>query len=319
MGAVRGAIVAAALLLFALPAHAAYPDHPIRIVVPFPPGGSVDTLARQIGQRLSARWDQNVVVDNRAGANSVIGSNDVAKAAPDGYTLLINASNLVINQHLLKTPYDPDKDFAPVALLAKGAMIVAVTPSLPAQNFTGLVTLAREKPGTLNFAIGSNGSPGHIATELLMRRAGITLFIIPYKGSTPAYQDLIGGQIGGMVEPALGIMPFIKSGAIRALAVTSALRIEALPDTPTVAESGVTGFEFYSWYGLWAPGGTPPGLVARLNDAVNQILGAADLRTLLGDQGFVPQNGSPADFTTLLHAESRAIGTIVREANIKAE
>jgi tripartite-type tricarboxylate transporter receptor subunit TctC len=310
---------AAALLLFAPPVGAAYPDHPIRIVVPFPAGGSVDTLARQIGQRLTARWGQSVVVDNRAGANSVIGSNDVAKAAPDGYTLLINASNLVINQYLLKTPYDPDTDFAPVALLAKGAMIVAVSPGLPASSFSALVALAREKPDTLNFAIGSNGSPGHIATELLMRRAGIRLFIVPYKGSTPAYQDLVGGHVSGMVEPALGIMPFIKAGTIRALAVTAARRIDALPDTPTVAESGVPGFEFYSWYGLWAPGGTPPDLVETLNGAVNQILGAPDLRTLLGDQGFVPQNGTPADFTRLLHDEARAIGQIVREANIKAE
>jgi tripartite-type tricarboxylate transporter receptor subunit TctC len=272
-----------------------------------------------MGQRLSERWDQGVVVDNRAGANSVLGSNDVAKAAPDGYTLLINASNLVINQHLLKTPYDPDKDFAPVALLAKGAMIVAVTPGLAARDFAGLVALARDKPGTLNFAIGSNGSPGHIATELLMRRAGIALYIIPYKGSTPAYQDLVAGQISGMVEPALGIMPFIKAGSIRALAVTSAERIEALPDTPTVAESGVPGFAFYSWYGLWAPGGTPPDLVARLNEAVNRILGTADLRGQLGAQGFTAQNGTPAQFAQLLQDESRTIGTIVHEANIKAE
>jgi tripartite-type tricarboxylate transporter receptor subunit TctC len=309
----------ALLLSLAAPARAAYPDHPIHIVVPFPPGGSVDTLARQIGQRLTTRWGQGVVVDNRAGANSVLGSNDVAKAPADGYTLLINAGNLVINQHLLKTPYDPETDFAPVALLAKGAMIVAVTPGLPARSFTELVALAKAKPERLDFAIGSNGSPGHIATELLMRRAGIPLFIVPYKGSTPAYQDLVGGQISGMVEPALGIMPFIQSGTIRGLAVTSAERIEALPDMPTVAESGVPGFAFYSWYGLWSPGGTPPELVATLNEAVNRVLAAADLRALLVAQGFTPQNGSPADFTTMLKAESRAIGEIVREANIKAE
>jgi tripartite-type tricarboxylate transporter receptor subunit TctC len=313
-------IVATALLLSpAMPARAAYPDHPIHIVVPFPAGGSVDTLARQIGQRLATRWGQGVVVENRAGANSVIGSNDVAKAAPDGYTLLINASNLVINQHLLKTPYDPDTDFAPVALLAKGAMIVAATPSLPARNFSELVALARAKPDTLNFAIGSNGSPGHIATELLMRRAAIRLFVVPYKGSTPAYQDLVGGQISGMVEPALGIMPFIQSGTIRALAVTSAQRIDALPDIPTVAESGVPGFEFYSWYGLWAPGGTRPELVEVLNGAVNRVLAAADLRAQLAAQGFTSQDGTPGDFTKLLQAESHTIGLIVREANIKAE
>jgi tripartite-type tricarboxylate transporter receptor subunit TctC len=312
-------VAAALLLVSAAPARAGFPDHAVHIVVPYPPGGSVDILGRQVAQRLSAAWGQGVVVDNRAGANSVMGSNDVAKAPPDGYTLLINASSLVINRYLLKTPYDPDTDFAPVALLAKGAMIVAVTPRLPAQNFTELVGLARARPDTLNFAIGSNGSPGHIATERLMRSAGIRLFIVPYKGSTPAYQDLVAGQISGMVEPALGIMPFIKSGTIRALAVTSAERIEALPDTPTVAESGVPGFESYSWYGLWAPGGTPPALVAALNGEVNGVLRGAELRAQLAAQGFAAQDGTPADFTTLLQAESRAVGEIVRAANIKAE
>jgi tripartite-type tricarboxylate transporter receptor subunit TctC len=306
-------------LLVATPAGAAYPERPIRIVVPFPAGGSVDAIARQIAHRLTESWGQNVLVDNRAGANSVIGSNEVAKAAPDGYTLLINASNLVINQHLLKTPYNPDTDFAPVALLAKGAMIVSVTPTLPVKSFAELVTFATAKPGTLNFAIGSNGSPGHIATELLMRRASMPLFIVPYKGSTPAYQDLVGGHIQGMVEPALGIIPFIKSGTIRGLAVTSVERIASLPDLPTVAEAGVPGFRFYSWYGLWAPGGTKRDIVLKLNQEANRLLNSGELRDMLTSQGFAPQNGTPEDFATLLRDESASIGQIVREANIKAE
>ncbi|MBL8674100.1 MAG: tripartite tricarboxylate transporter substrate binding protein, partial [Rhodospirillales bacterium] len=300
-------------------AQADYPSRPVRIVVPFPPGGPVDTLARQVAHRLTTALGQNVLVENKAGANSVVGSDAVAKAAPDGHTLLLNAGNLVINQHLIKTPYDAEADFAPVALLAKGALIVCVTPELPAKNFAELVALAKASPGKLNFAIGSVGAAGHIATELLMRRADIKLFVVAYKGSGPAYQDLIGGQIQGFVEPALGAMPHVKSGKIRALAVTSGRRVAALPDVPTVAESGVAGFEFHSWYGLWAPARTPPAIVARLNKEVGAILNADELKDRLVAQGFEPQSGDPASFAAFLKTESREIGVVVRDAGIKAE
>ena len=298
---------------------AAWPTRPLRIVVPFPPGGPVDALARTLAQKLSESLAQTVVVDNKAGANSVLGSDAVAKSAADGSTFLLNAGNLVINHHLLKTPYHFQNDFAPVALLAKGALIVTVNNDVKAADLRELVALARAQPGKLNFAIGSVGSASHIATELLKRRTGADLFIVAYKGSTPAYQDLIGGQVQGFVEPALGAMPLVKSGRIRALAVTSSKRITSLPDVPTVSESGAPGFEFYSWYGLWAPAGTPREIVQRLNSEVNRILAAAELKDRLAAQGFDTQSGSAEDFVRWLRDEDKAIGQIIRDANIKAE
>jgi len=317
-----GAALAVGVAAGGAAAQTGFPSRPLRIVVPFPPGGPVDALARSIAQGLTASLGQNVVVENKAGGNSVIGSDAVAKSAADGYTLLVNAGNLVINQHLLRTPYDLERDFAPVALLAKGALIVCVTPELPAKTFAELVAQAKAQPGKLNFAIGSVGSAGHIATELLKRRTGADLFVIPYKGSAPAYVDLMSGQIQGFVEPALGAMPHVKGGKIRALAVTSSRRIAALADVPTVAESGVAGaqgFEFYSWYGMWAPGGTPPEVVARLNAEVNRVLAGAELKERLAAQGFDTQNASPEAFALFVREDYQSVGQIIRDARIKAE
>jgi tripartite-type tricarboxylate transporter receptor subunit TctC len=296
-----------------------YPDKPLRIIVPFPPGGSVDALARHIAQRLTVSLGQNVVVENKAGGNSVIGSDHVAKRPGDGYTLLLNAGNLVINQHLLKTPYDLEKDFTPIALLAKGALIVCLTPGLPPKTFADLVAYAKSNPGKLNFAIGSVGSGGHIATELLKGRTGMELFVLPYKGSQPAYVDLMSGEIQGFVEPALGAMPHVKSGRIRAVAVTSANRLASLPDVPTVAESGVPGFEFYAWYGLWAPGDTPPAVVTRLNAEVNRILAEDELKTRLAEQGFDTQQSSAAEFARFVRDDYQSVGKIIADAGIKVQ
>ena len=315
----QGAAAAAACVVATDAVAQAYPDKPIRIIVPFPPGGSVDALARHIAQRLTTSLGQNVVVENKAGGNSVIGSDLVAKRPGDGYTLLVNAGNLVINQHLLKTPYDLEKDFTPVALLAKGALIVCLTPDLPAKTFKDLVAHAKANPGKLNFAIGSIGSGGHIATELLKGRTGTDLFVLPYKGSQPAYVDLMSGEIQGFVEPALGAMPHVKSGRIRAVAVTSAKRLAALPDVPTVAESGVPGFEFYAWYGLWAPGNTPPAVANLLNTEVNKILAEAELKNRLAEQGFDTQNVTPAEFDRYVKADYKSVGEIIRDAKIKVQ
>jgi tripartite-type tricarboxylate transporter receptor subunit TctC len=308
------------LLFIAGLAHAqGYPDHPVRMVVPFPAGGPVDGVARQLAQRLADSLGQQFVVDNRAGGNSAIGSDAVAKAAPDGYTLLLNASIFAINPHLVKLPYDVFKDFTPVSLVAKGPLVIAVTPTLAASDVRELIALAKAKPGRLAFAIGSNGSAGHLATELFKRQAGIDLQIIPYKGSTPAYADLMGNQIQGFIEPVLGALPLIKGGRIRALAVTSKQRLTTLPQVPTVTGSGLPGFEFYVWYGLWGPAGLPKGVVDKLNAQASRAMGAREMRERFEQQGFETQTGTPAEFAAFMRDDYARSGRIIHEVGIKAE
>jgi tripartite-type tricarboxylate transporter receptor subunit TctC len=301
------------------PAHAQYPTKPVKIIVPFPPGGPVDGVARQVAHRLSESTGQNFLVENRAGGNSAIGSDAVAKSAPDGYTLLINASIFAINPHLVKVPYDIQKDFTPVALLAKGPLVVTVTPGLEAKDVGALIAYGRANPGKLAFAIGSNGSAGHLSTELFKRQAGLDLLIVPYKGSAPAYADLMSGQIQGFIEPVLGALPLIKSGRIRALALTSAKPLGALPGVRTVAESGLPGFEFYVWYGLWGPAGLPKDVVDRLSAEVNKALAAPAMRERFESQGFEAQTGTPEEFAKFVREDSARSAAIIREVGIKAE
>ena len=313
------ALASAALPGAVAPALAQYPAKPVRIIVPFPPGGPVDGVARQIAQRLSENTGQNFLVENRAGANSAIGSEAVARSAPDGYTLLINASIFAINPHLVKVPYDVDKDFTPVALLAKGPLVVTVTPGLDAKDVRALIANAKANPGKLAFAIGSNGSAGHLATELFRRQAGLDLLIVPYKGSAPAYADLMGGQIQGFVEPVLGALPLIKSGRIRALAVTSAKPIGALPGVQTVAESGLPGFEFYVWYGLWGLAGLPRDLLDKLSAEVNRALTAPAMRERFESLGFEAQTSAPEAFAKFVREDRARSANIIKEVGIKAE
>ena len=301
------------------PALAQYPTKPVRIIVPFPPGGPVDGVARQIAQRLSENLGQNFLVENRAGANSAIGSEAVARSAPDGYTLLINASIFAINPHLVKVPYDIHNDFTPVALLAKGPLVVTVTPGLDAKDVRALIANAKANPGKLAFAIGSNGSAGHLSTELFKRQAGLDLLIVPYKGSAPAYADLMGGQIQGFIEPVLGALPLIKSGRIRALAVTSAKPIGALPGVQTVAESGLPGFEFYVWYGLWGPAGLSRDVLDKLSAEVNKVLASPAMRERFESLGFEAQTSTPEAFAKFVREDSARSASIIKEVGIKAE
>jgi len=301
------------------PAQAQYPAKPVRIVVPFPPGGPVDGVARQITHQLAEATGQNFLVENRAGGNSAIGSDAVAKSAPDGYTLLVNASIFAINPHLVKVPYDIHKDFTPVALLAKGPLVVTVTPGLEAKTVEALIAYGKANPGKLAFAIGSNGSAGHLSTELFKRQAGLDLLIVPYKGSTPAYADLMSGQIQGFIEPVLGALPLIKGGRIRALAVTAAKPLGALPGVRTVAESGLPGFEFYVWYGLWGPAGLPKDVVDKLNTEVNKVLASPAMRERFEQQGFETQTGTPEAFAKFVREDSARSAGIIRDVGIKAE
>jgi tripartite-type tricarboxylate transporter receptor subunit TctC len=311
--------VAVVAMAAAAAAQAAYPDHPVKLVIPFPAGGPTDTLGRQLAQALSTSLGQSVVVENRAGGNSAIGSDAVAKAPPDGYTLLFNASLFATNPHLVKLPYDIHRDFTPLALVARAPLLIAVNNDLPAKNVAELIAYAKANPNKLNFGIGSNGSAGHLAQELLKSNAHVDIQMIPYKGSTPAYADLIGGRLQGFTDPVLGAIGQVQGGKVRALAVTSTKRLRALPDVPTVAESGMPGFEYYSWYGLWGPPGLPADVVQRLNAEVNRWLAQTDVKAQFDKLGYEAQPGTPAEFDRFVREASARDAQIIKNAGIKAE
>ena len=298
--------------------HAQYPARPVKVVIPFPPGGPTDVVGRLLAQKMADSTGQGFVIENRAGGNATIGANEVAKSAADGYTLLFNANIFTITPLISKSvPYDVQRDFTAVALVAKGPIALAVSLSVPAKNVSELIAHAKANPGKLAFAIGSNGSAGHLATEMLKRAAGIDLLVVPYKGSTPAYQDLIGGQIQGFMDPVLGAQPHWKSARVKVLAVTSARRLPSAPDTPTVSET-LPGYEIYAWYGLWGPANLPKEVTQKLNTEVNKALGT-DLRQRLLDQGYELSAASSEDFAKFQREDIARSAKIVADAAIKTE
>jgi len=311
--------IAVALSLLTSSALAAYPDHAIRLVIPFPPGGPTDALGRQLAQALSTSLGQSVVVDNKAGANSAIGSEAVSKSPADGYTLLFNASIFATNPHLVKLPYDIGKDFTPIALVAKAPLLIAVNNDLPARTVADLIAYAKANPNKLNFGIGSNGSAGHLAQEQLRYNAGVDIQMVPYKGSTPAYADLIGGRLQGFTDPVLGAIGQVQGGKVRALAVTSSKRLSALPNVPTVSESGMPGFEYHSWYGLWGPPGLPAEVVQKLNAEIVRWLAQPEVKAQFETLGYEAQPGTPADFDRFVRDSSPRDAKIIKDARIKAE
>lgn len=300
-------------------AHAqSYPGKPVTMIIPFPPGGTLDVVGRMLAQKLGEQMGQTFVVENRPGGAGTIGAIAVMKAAPDGYTLLFSPSTLVTTPMTMKSaPYDPAKDFAPVALVAKAPLAVAINKSLPITDVKSLLAYARTNPGKMTFAIGSSGSAGHLSTELLRRAGGIEYVIVPYKGSAPAYQDLIGGQIDGFIDPILGSSSFAKAGQLKVLAVTSAQRLSSLPDVPTVAES-VPGYEFYSWYGLWGPAHLPKEVATKLNSEINKALGT-DMKDKLTAQGLLLTPGSIDDFSRFQREDAARAQKIITEGKIRAE
>src|SRR4030095_5020494 len=264
-----------------------YPTKPIRLVVPFPPGGATDILARDVAQKLSDAWGQSFVVDNRPGAGGNIGSELVAKAAPDGYTLEMGTVGThAINASLYaKMPYDHVKDFVPVILVAGVPNVLVVNPSVPVNSVAELIAYAKANPGKLNFASSGNGTSIHLSGELFKVMAGVQITHVPYKGSAPALQDLLGGQVQLMFDNLPPSLPQIKAGKLKALAVTSTTRAAALPDVPTMAESGLPGFEASSWFGVLAPAGTPPAIVAKLNAEIGKWLASPEAKEKLAKQG----------------------------------
>jgi tripartite-type tricarboxylate transporter receptor subunit TctC len=295
-----------------------WPDRTVRVIIPFPPGGTLDKVGRMLAQRLGEQFGQTFVVENRPGGNGVIGGDAVAKAAADGHTLLFNASTFVTAPLTMKSvPYRVQTDFLPISLVAQAPLSIAIGNKVGVTDLRGLVAAAKAQPGRLNFAVGSVGSAGHLCTARLEQAAGISVSIVPYKGTAPAFQDLIGGQIEGFIDPVLGSVQFHRSGQLKVVAVTSSKRLPNLPDVPTAAET-LPGFECASWYGLWAPARTSPDIVNRLNAAVNKAL-LADLAEKLLADGLVPGGGSPADFAKFQADDIAASAKIISDKKISVD
>lgn len=316
----RTLIAAAALALAAGSALAQpWPAKPVTMIIPFPPGGTLDVVGRLLAQKLGEQLGQTFVVENRAGGAGTIGSVAVTKAQPDGYTLLFNASTFTTTPMTLKTaPYDVVKDFSPIALVAKAPLAVALNNNVPVSDVKGLLGYAKANPGKLTFAIGSTASAGHLSTELLKRAGGIDYVIVPYKGSSPAYQDLVGGTIDGFIDPILGSAAFAKAGKLKVIAVTSKSRLPNMPEVPTVGET-VPGYEFYSWYGLWGPAGLPKEIATRLNTEVGKALASAEMRDKLVPQGLLLTPGSIEDFQKFQREDMAHSARIIAEGKIRAE
>ncbi|WP_157271840.1 Bug family tripartite tricarboxylate transporter substrate binding protein [Azohydromonas aeria] len=315
---VAAASLLAAAATFPALAQGGYPVKPITMVVPFPPGGTLDTVARALAQKLGEQMGQTVVVDNRPGGAGTIGAVAVKNAPADGYTLLFSASTMTTTPLTMKSaPYDVAKDFAPVGLIAKAPLAVAVNKNLPFSDVKGLIAHAKANPGKMSFAIGSSGSAGHLSTELLRRASGIEYLIVPYKGSAPAYQDLVGGQIDGFIDPILGSSSFAKAGQLKVVAVTSKTRVPSLPDVPTVAET-LPGYEFYSWYGVWAPARLPADIAQKLNTEINKAL-SGEMKDKLLAQGVLVTPGSIADFVSFQKDDMAKAAKIIAEGKIRAE
>ena len=298
-----------------------YPTKPIRVIVPSTPGGSVDMLARTIGSRLSERWGQQIVVDNRSGAGGVIAAELTAKALPDGYTLIMaTISSMATNVSLARNlPYDPVRDFAPVTQVASQQIILLSNPGFAAKSVQELIALAKAKPGQVAFATAGNGTGGHLAGELLKLLAGIDLLHIPYKGSAPALIDVISGQVPLTLISINTALPPIKSGRVRALAVSGARRSPVLPEVPTMMEAGVRGYESSTWYGLLAPKATPRGVVMKLNGEIVAILKLPEVKDRLLADGAEPVGNSPEQFGEFIKSEIAKWGKVIRAAGLRAE
>lgn len=295
-------------------AEAAYPAKVIRLVVPFPPGGSTDTLARLLAEQLKEELGQTVVVENKAGAGGNIGGDAVAKAVPDGYTLLLAAAGpTVINPSLYaRMSYDPLRDLAPVTMLAREHNLMVVNPSVPAHNLKEFIAYAKARPEQLSFGSPGNGSPAQLAGELLNKSAGIKLQHVPYKGSGPAVADLIAGHITLMIDNMPALLPYVQSGRLRALAVASDKRASALPDVPTVEEAGLKGYVVTAWKGLMAPAGTPRPIIAKLHDATVKILAKPQIRKRLVDLGAEPVGSTPEQFAAQLRSDTAWWAALVK-------
>jgi len=318
--AVVGAVAASSALVPAVANAQEFPNRVVRIVAPYPPGGAIDVLARLMGDGLGRRWSQPVVIENKPGGNAIIGTDYVAKAAPDGYTLLMTSSTHSVMSSLYKNlPFDPIKDFTAVALLATNTSILLVHPSIPAKSVQELIAMAKAQPGKLNYGSSGMGGSGHLAMELFKYKAGVFITHIPYKGASPALQGLLGGQVHMMVGNFIPSLPLVTGGRLRALGVTGTERMTAAPNIPTIAESGIPGFDVRVWLGLLGPGGIPAAVTAKINAdaaAVQQMPGAKAQSEKLG---FDPEQTTPQKFRELIQDEVVKWGEMVKATNLKVD
>ena len=297
-----------------------YPDHVIRLIVPFPPGGGNDTLGRLVAQRLSSTLGQQVIVDNRPGAGGNLGTELAAKAKPDGYTLLLGfVANMAMTPSLGKVNYDPLSSFAPISMVAQGYQIISVNPAFTAQSIAELIALAKAKPGTLNYGSGGSGSPRHLVGELFKLRTGTDIQHIPYKGSPQATTAVLAGETQMVFGSVVATLPFVKTGKLHALAVTSPKRIAAAPDVPTLNELGYPGIEASSWYGLFAPAGTPPAIIASINTEMVKLAQDPDYREQLNKQGQEAISSTPEELKRHMRSEFDTWSRVIKTANIKAD
>lgn len=314
------AIAIAAALLCAPGAWCAYPDKPVRMLVPFAPGGGSDIVARLLAQKTGVLWNQSVVVDNRGGGGGVAGTNAVAKSAPDGYTLLLTSISIAYAPALYGSlPYDTERELAPCVLLVVQPSILGVHPALPVKSVAELIALAKAKPSEIRYSSGGGGSAPHLAAEIFRSTAGIQLTHVPYKGGGAIVTAVLSGEVQMLFAGVASLMPHIKAGRLRALAVTGTTRSKAAPDLPSIAEAGLPGAEFDGWYGLLLPAATPRDIVARINADYNKVLAAADVQERLLVSGFEPLGGTPQKFADYLRSETRKWTKVVRDANIRID
>jgi tripartite-type tricarboxylate transporter receptor subunit TctC len=310
-------------LLATSPVHAQaqkYPSQPIRIVVPYAPGGFNDTIARVVGKKLQDAWGQPIIVDNRPGGGTMVGLTNAAKSPPDGYTLVVVGFPTVANQFLQKKlPYDTHKDFTPVILGAYSPNLLVVKANSPIKSLKDFVNTAKATPGKLNYATAGNGTSNHLTMEYFKSVAGLEMTQVPYKGSAPMVTDLLGGQVDIMFDNAPHVIPHVKVGQMRPLAITSEKRSPLLPDVPTVAELGYPGFKVAVWYGFSAPAGTPPEIIAKLNKEINKILHMDDVKKTFVDSGVEAMGGTTQQFDAFFNAETARWGKVVKDAHIVAD
>ena len=299
-------------------AQAPYPVKPIRIVVALAAGGGVDTSARMLGQKFTEAWGQQVVAENRPGAGGTIATEIVARAVPDGHTLLMTSMGHTITPAMYKLNYDNIKDFSPISLFVQSASVLSVHPSLPVKNVKELLAFAKAKPNELLFSSSGNGSGQHLTVEMLNRMAGLQLVHVPYKGTAPSILDLVAGRVSGTAASAISTLPHVRAGRLRALAITGAKRSPSAPELPTIAEAGVPGFALDQWYGLLAPAGTPRDVVTKLNGEIAKMTADAASKERLMTMGLDPIGSTPEAFTAYLQTETVKWGKLVRDAGIRA-